>query len=44
MNNVSSVQTINTSSRSVQKNFRLNEINEIKIYFNSEFQERKAVS
>ena len=43
-NNVSSVQTINTSSRSVQKNFRLNEINEIKIYFNSEFQERKAVS
>ena len=48
MNDYNSVETLtNTHSNlnlSDQTKFRLNEINEIKYYFNSEIQERKTMS
>ena len=48
MNDCNSIETLtNTHSNlnlSDQTKFRLNEINKIKYYFNSEIQERKAIS
>ena len=44
MNKDNFVEEVNTSGLSDQTKFRLNEINEIKDYFNSEIQERKAIS
>ena len=37
-------QNLNAIPMSDQTRFRLNEINKIKTYFNSEIQERKAIS
>ena len=45
MNKSNSIETTNTfSNLSDQAKFRLNEINKIKNYFNSEIQERKIMS
>ena len=44
MNKDSSIEEINTSNLSDQTKFRLNEINEIKYYFNSEIGERKEMN
>ena len=47
MNELNSIEThsnLNGISLSEQKKFRLNEINKIKDYFNSEIQERKKMS
>ena len=44
MNKDNFVEAVNTSGLSDQAKFRLNEINEIKDYFNSEIRERKAMS
>ena len=44
MNKDNFVEAVNTSGPSDQTKFRLNEINEIKDYFNSEIRERKAMS
>ena len=42
MNKCSSIEAVNTySSLSDQTKFRLNEINKVKDYFNSEIQEQK---
>ena len=44
MNKDSSIEEINTSNLSDQTKFRLNEMNEIKYYFNSEIRERKEMN
>ena len=44
MYNASSIETIDTSNLADQTKFRLKELKEIKDYFNSEIQERKAIS
>ena len=47
MNKLNSIEThsnLNAVPRSDQTKFRLNEINKIKDYFNSEIQERKTMS
>ena len=44
MNKGSSIEAIDTSNLSDQTKFRLNEINKIKDYFNSDIQERKIMS
>ena len=41
MNKGSSIEAVNTSGLSGQTKFRLNEINKIENYFNSEIQEKK---
>ena len=43
MSECSSIKPVNISGLSNQTKFRLNEINEIKDYFNSEIQERKIM-
>ena len=44
MNKCNSIQNLNAISMNDQTKFRLNEINKIKDYFNSEIQEIKATS
>ena len=47
MNELNSIEThsnLNATSLSDQTKFRLNEINKLKDYFNSEIQERKTMS
>ena len=44
MSKGSSIETTDTSNLNDQKKFRLNEINKIKDYFNTEIQERKIMN
>ena len=44
MNKFDSVETLVNTHLSDQTKFRLNGINKIKVYFNSEIQERKTMS
>ena len=44
MNKLNSIKTHSNLNLSDQTKFRLNEINKIKYYFNSEIQERKTMS
>ena len=43
MNNGNSIEVVNTSGLSDQTKFRLNEINNVKNYFNPEIQQRKIM-